>query len=539
MLSLKKKSLVASVAALAMAVGGLGIGAGVANAADTASLKVTGYKSDYTYKVYELGKYIGDCPTDATTKPSVAVQAVDGASDAVEKAAEKAGVQAKLTGDDKVAAAAQLGSYSSDIRKIAQNLDATGLTSVGEVTADGDVTVPEAGWYIITAENTESGKTAVASLAGTACGSLTDGSVVLKNPNGNLPGDNTDQNPNKSMVGSVVKNGTVEFTLDATMPDYSGMKDIEYAFYDYPADGLTPSTSGMKVTIGKTEVTDYTVRSGADLTEADTNFDADASKGGKDFVVDLSAYLQSLDADALKALTGQEVKVVYTATVDTVPSDLSKLNSFDVDNNGVKVPEGPDDPNPGDPGNDTPDPSDGDVQFTKVDEKGDKLDGAEFTLTSDANKDITVKATSKDGIVKFENLGEGTYTIAETGVSGAAADYTVSGSTLKVTVTGNGDEKAKTDTEPAKAETVTAKLSDKDTDGVNVITASGKADVADVVTKDDASLVEFENVKNLAQLPLTGAAGVVLFVVIATLLAGGSIAMVQVSKRNKKAGLAL
>ena len=536
MLSLKKKGLVASVAALAMAVGGLGIGAGVANAADSATLNVSGYKSDYTYTVYELGKYIGTCPTDTTTKPSVAVQAVEGASDAVEKAAEKAGVQAKLTGDDKVAAAAQLGSYSSEIRKIAQNFEAGSLKSVGAVTADGDVTVPEAGWYIITATNTKSGKTAVASLAGTACGSLTDGTIELKDPNGNVPGDNTDQDPNKSMVGSVVAGGTVEFTLTANMPDYSGMKDIEYAFYDYPAAGLTPSTSDMKVTIDGKDVTDYTVRSGDTLTDADKNFDADASKKGADFVVDLSAHLQGLSKDELKALATKEVKVVYTAKVDTVPTDLAAVNSFDVDNNGVKVPEGPDDPNPGDPGTDTPDPSDGDVQFTKVDEKGDKLDGAVFTLTSDTNKDIKVTATSTKGVVKFENLGEGTYTIAETS---APDGYTVSGSTMTVDVKGNNDAQAKTDTEAAKAETVTAKLSEL-SDGVNVITlAKDGSDVAGLDTKDDATLVEFENVKNLTQLPLTGAAGVVLFVVIATLLAGGSIAMVQVSKRNKKMGMAL
>ena len=534
MLSLKKKGLVASVATLAMAVGGLGLGASVANAAafdkDSANTVTVTLPKDkdgndvtgYTYHVYEVGKYIGADQCDVTGG-SVAVQATKNASAAFGAAATKAGVS--LDGDDKVAAAAQLDSYGSDIRKIASDIDASDLTEVADsdVVADGGFTGDEAGWYLITATNDETGKPAVASLVGTKCTAIkATGAVELKNPNGNLPGDTTDQNPTKSMVGSVVAGGTVEFTLSANIPDYTDMKDVEYKLFDYPAAELTPDTADAVVKVNGTaltEGTDYTITDGVDSSMTQTGED----KSGKNFTVDLSAYVAAHPSEK-GALT-----VTYTATVDSLPKNLDSLNTFDVDNNGVRVPEGPSDPNPNDPGNDTPDPSDGDVQFTKVDEKGDKLDGAVFTLTSDTDSKITATATSTDGVVKFENLGAGDYTIAETK---APTGYMTSGSTFKVNVSVN---KAA----DGKAATVTAELSEK-SDDVNVITlaADGK-NAAGVVTKDDATLVQFENVKNLAQLPLTGAAGIVLFVVIATLLAGGSVAMVQVSKRNKKAGLAL
>ncbi|MCI1914924.1 MAG: isopeptide-forming domain-containing fimbrial protein [Bifidobacteriaceae bacterium] len=539
MLSLKKKGLVASVAAVAMAVGGLGLGAGTAFADDSQQIKVSGFEDGYTYSVFELGKYLGTCPTDPKAEAKVAVQAKDeAASKAVQNAATASGVDLKGA-TDAVAGAAQLNSYGSDIRKIASALKASDLdtpvtgASIDKTTTE--ITVPEAGWYVITAENAKSGKSAVASLAGTACGSIADGTVVLKNPNGNLPGDNTDQDPSKKMTGSLKQGNTVEFTLSAALPDYSGMKDLEYAFYDYPAAGLTPDASSLKVTVGKDTLAtaDYAVRSGASLTKADTNFDPDASQKGQDFVVDLSTYLKGKTADELKALKGQKVTVTYTASVDDMTKiDPKTINSFDVDNNGVKVPEGPHDGNPNHPGNDTPNPSTSKVSFEKVDETGTTaLDGAEFTLTSDTNpaiKSVAVsgdtdgdgtvsadEASAKTGLVEFTNLGEGDYTITETK---APTGYMKSGSTFKVKVTAAEDE------------STSASLTEGD-DATNVINgATGTASGKDVT---------FENVKNLTQLPLTGAYGIALFLILAVILAGGSAAMITVSKRNKKNALAL
>ncbi|MCI1915357.1 MAG: LPXTG cell wall anchor domain-containing protein [Bifidobacteriaceae bacterium] len=555
MVSLKKKGLVASVATLAMAIGGLGIGAGTASAAET--IKVTGFQEGYEYNVYEIGTFAG-CAADGSNT-TVAVQSYKGAdgtstaaSDDVAAAATKAGV-ALGANTDKVAALAALNggeSYSSDVRKVASDFVPDGLTAATQITKDGDISVTDSGWYIITAKNTTSGKTAVASLVGTKCGTVAGatGEVELKNPNGNLPGDDTPQNPVKSMVGSLEENNKVQFTLSATAPDYTDMKNVEYAFYDYPAVGLTPVLDkDMTVKVGDTTLTSdqYAIRSGEDLTAADKamadNSDATnpESKGGKDFVVDLSDYFQ-VNASTVK---GQKVTVVYTATVDTVPSDLDDVNTFDVDNNGVRVPEGPNDPNPNDPGNDTPNPGNGTVQFTKVDQNAAALDGAVFTITADGTSPaITAQATSdENGVVKFANLGAGTYTISENKSSdftgkAAAGNYMQSASTIEVKVSEvKGAEGA--------ASTVSATVSDSNdkgsTDATNVITNSGAKAVTDVDTTKDAKAVTFEDVQNLTQLPLTGAAGVVLFVVLAALLAGGAGVMVTVSKRNKKNALAL
>lgn len=53
----------------------------------------------------------------------------------------------------------------------------------------------------------------------------------------------------------------------------------------------------------------------------------------------------------------------------------------------------------------------------KVNAKGEVLSGAEFTLTSQADESKTYTATSgEDGIIRFENLPSGTYTLTETKV---------------------------------------------------------------------------------------------------------------------------
>ena len=57
------------------------------------------------------------------------------------------------------------------------------------------------------------------------------------------------------------------------------------------------------------------------------------------------------------------------------------------------------------------------LDFKKVNTKGAALSGAGFTLTSQADNSKTYRAESgDDGIIKFENLPLGTYTLTETKV---------------------------------------------------------------------------------------------------------------------------
>lgn len=82
--------------------------------------------------------------------------------------------------------------------------------------------------------------------------------------------------------------------------------------------------------------------------------------------------------------------------------------------------------------------------FTKKGVNGDgttvNLEGATFTLTSKADKNVTYEATSaSDGQVRFDNIPAGDYTLTETALSEAlqSAGYVLSTTLYEVTVTGN------------------------------------------------------------------------------------------------------
>lgn len=74
----------------------------------------------------------------------------------------------------------------------------------------------------------------------------------------------------------------------------------------------------------------------------------------------------------------------------------------------------------------------------KVNTKGDPLSGAEFTLTSqDDNSKTYTEKSGDDGIIKFENLPLGTYTLTE---AVAPDGYVASKEAYKVEVTVSGDK---------------------------------------------------------------------------------------------------
>jgi fimbrial isopeptide formation D2 family protein len=546
MLSLKKKGLVASVATLAMAIGGLGIGAGVANAAGAETLTLNNPIKDDTYTVYQIGEYAG-CSTD-----SVAVTATEGASKVVKDAIDAdSTIKAAPKGTtDYVSYAATLPSYGSDIRKIAAGLTNDKLAAAGVPTvADasdkvkaGSLDGLDAGWYAITDQYKDAKGNlvdGVTTVVGTACGDLSGtGEADLKPHDGNPDNGNGDIDPTKSLNGAVMKGATDVFTLAANLPDYSkyDSSTLEFKFTDHPSSALDVDQTSLKVFVDGSATP-------LDASEYTVDWDgATNPAGGKDFTIDLSAYL--------KANAGKKsVKVTYSATVNGTlkDEDVAQINSFDVDNNGVPVPSTPHDPNPGNPGEDTPIDTTKDIEFTKTDIADKALKGAVFTLVGADGSTVDSVATGEDGVVKFENLGAGTYTIqektaptkADTQTSGAdtadyalpSADSEVLQAVVKITpgTAAVEDDPATTDVDETKAEVP----------ATGTVDLSVKNNSWDLIDATDTSAIKFHNTSSLTQLPLTGAAGVILFGVIAVLLAGGSFAMVQVSKRNKKTGLAL
>lgn len=76
------------------------------------------------------------------------------------------------------------------------------------------------------------------------------------------------------------------------------------------------------------------------------------------------------------------------------------------------------------------------ISFYKTDAAGTGLSGAEFTLTNDSTKTTMYAASESNGLVQFQQLVEGTYTLKETQ---APKDYVTPTTSWKVKVTADGN----------------------------------------------------------------------------------------------------
>ena len=158
-----------------------------------------------------------------------------------------------------------------------------------------------------------------------------------------------------------------------------------------------------------------------------------------------------------------------------------------------------------------------DVTFTKVGVDGDALAGAQFAIkntdgkygTYDDNNNkwiwdaetASLAATSgKNGEVSFPNIAKGTYTVEEIQAPAGYAQNLLP--SFQITVGTN--------------DTVT-------------LDNAGKLGLASTVDK----VIQVKNVKSVTQLPLTGAAGITMLVVVA-LLIGGAAALIAVRSRSLK-----
>ena len=76
------------------------------------------------------------------------------------------------------------------------------------------------------------------------------------------------------------------------------------------------------------------------------------------------------------------------------------------------------------------------ISFYKTDAAGTGLSGAQFTLTNDSTKTTMYAASESDGLVQFQQLVAGTYTLTETQ---APKDYVTPTTSWKVKVTADGN----------------------------------------------------------------------------------------------------
>lgn len=288
---------------------------------------------------------------------------------------------------------------------------------------------------------------------------------------------------------------TVKYTVEHTIPAVAaGSDSYQYFIYDSADKGLDVHTNTIVVKVGEAQLTlneDYTVTQepGSNGTKTNTTIEFKSA--------------------AAKKHAGQKVTVTYQATVTKeILNNRNQLTNEAKAGNGSQT-----------SGAGTTTVKTYDFQFKKIGVDHNGLDGAKFVVKKDdkyrkqdpmtmawsdaANRaDATVFESKNKGMVDIKGLSSGEYTIEEIEAPAGYAQNFMA--TFKVNV-------------DAKEGTVTA---EKDTLGL--VTPGGAGD----------SVTRVKNIQNIAQLPLTGAAGTVLFTVVALLVGGAGVAVAVKSRRR-------
>lgn len=538
------KRALAGVAAAALAVTGLALAAGSANAATVVTNSATftfeatsaeqfAGRDSLTY--YKLADYVAYANGDDIV---YGVQTADDVTrDQISSALAAADVQGVPSKGDLMAWVAQKGVLDND-----QSVDspwAAGTTrkfanALAKVLSDGQtvklvetgvdtqraVTLP-AGVYLFVDDNPAAGGTSPAMAmivySGTVEGDkLTDpvegaSKIDLKN----------EVTPFEKTVDSGVPGigDTKTYTITGKVPNWIG-KDLDdsatvYTVTDTPSKGQSVNFDSITVKVNGTEVEQY----GLSGTDAFVDLAGTIPANGEStFTINLTDYMKTAAVDA--DLIGTTVEITYTTVINEEALTNPVTNSAKVNNAGAT----------------REDSTEGDtvqlpatLTFKKTEADGKTpLPGARFSVTRDGNPlkvsekiagtvgayvvdptGNTTVTSGADGKVTIEGLGDGEYVVAETVVPDGFVDSFKPSFT--VTVTANGTD-------------ISYKFDDS-ADGWDLVT--GGEGASDIVVR---------NIRNITQLPLTGAAGTALFTVLGLLIAGAG-ALAYMKSRNVKHAL--
>ena len=218
------------------------------------------------------------------------------------------------------------------------------------------------------------------------------------------PSTNGEVEMNNAAIGD-----KVPYILTSKVPDMTGYTKYFYIVHDTLSKGLT-FNNDVEITVGGQTLskdTDYTVSQ----TTLD-NGETAVKIVFKDFY------------NKYKDNAGADIVIKYSATIDTdavigVEGNPNKVN-LEYSHNPNLTPEGVDEPTPGDKENGVTGTTPNEITKTfvtgikiiKVDEKGNKLEGAEFELKGERLNTVLVKkdvfTESPDGT--YYKLKDGTYT---------------------------------------------------------------------------------------------------------------------------------
>lgn len=301
---------------------------------------------------------------------------------------------------------------------------------------------------------------------------LTKATVVIKNQTTAVTKKVNGKDAITASVGQ-----KVTYTITSNVPQNTQYySEYGYAYTDTPSAGQTVDFDSLKVTVG-----DKSLNKGTDYTVAQ-------NKNGT-FTVTISS-IQKQTAGAL-------ITVTYAAKVTEAGASGSKAvtNAVVLSDNGAEA-------------TDRTAITNGQFSFTKIDAQGNALAGAKFEIggQNGASTPSTATATSEsNGTVTFKGLADGTYKVTETEVPAGFQSNLKAAFTVTIT---NG-----------KAVKYT---------GADIWGLAPSTEVSDNYT------YKVKNVKNVTQLPLTGAAGTTLFTVVALLVAGAGVAVALKSRQRMR-----
>ena len=529
------KRALAGVAAAALAVTGFALGAGAANAApdDQATITVNNAQDGHTYTAYKFANLVNARTEGDPAVTYVDVETVLAYVDVVTKAAEVANGDETMPSEYAKNPAAyvasefdtkQLRAFADELTKSLPIDSNPGVPAI--VSGSKGVFNVTEGWFAVTdsfGDPAQYGPTAI--VASTVKGAE---SLKVDTPDGqkdiaavgsfNAKSENTPDKPDKDSdksddpadqaqteTGTVNIGDTVNYTVTDTVPgSASGYDTYTLTFKDEASKGLSINKDSIKVYVDNDD--DGTFEAPVTVPAGNISVTGDAANGTTTTVI----------VPNVKVYAGKQIQLQYSATVtkdaEKVEGQGQVSNTAKVNHNGGADSEG-----------DTVTLKYGEFSFKKVNKDGEGLQGVTFNVL-------------KENVnVKFESEGDGKYVVSS---ADTASDVLTTGTDGQLSVRGLADGtytvKEIDNPLPGYAQNFKAEFTVTVENGVATINLD---DDNNLVSKDEETgQFEVLNVRSISELPLTGAAGTMLFTVLGLLIAGAG-ALVYMKSRSVKHAL--
>ena len=525
---MKMRKLFAGIAAAATLLGGMALGATSAQADDAAGTPVTG-EATFTFtaetaeqltnaklKAYKIGDYV-----QYGSGENVAYGVVTNSSNktAVDFALKAAGVDTTDSEVDHLAAALNAGQLDvSDVRPwaspTATRKFADALESEGHLTSGTDVTLSnpvaaqdgsysatvslQAGIYVFIDSAVATGSVTQAIPMIVASGTVADkvltdpirGANTVNMKNTNNPEKTKEVNKTSAAIGD-----TLTYTLTGVVANPA---PTAFKFTDTPSKGLTIKANSFQF---------FTEEANAERqAEPASNFSVTPTG---DFTGNGTASFD-VEVENPSAYAGKKIVVTFEAVInDEADVENGVVNKLDNYGTSVQVPT-----------------TFGKFEFTKVDPDGKGIEN------------VTFQVKDGDTTLYFVKQKDGSYKkAASANTQGATTDVTT-GTNGQLSFTGLDKTKTYTVTETKRASDAYLDIMPSFTVSFNE--ENGSAVLAKTAPSDPWGLVNttaktVKNIKSITQLPLTGAAGTMLFTVVALLVAGAGVTIAIKSRQNAEA----